>query len=231
MNEKMGNAYKVEGSGDVSEFHDPSIQYIYYPVFINLNKKRCVVVGGGKVAERKVYSLLRSGADVTVISPEITDNLRKYKDKGRIEHIGRKYRNGDLRDAFLVIAATSDEKTNHIVSRDAPFLVNVVDKPEMGNFIVPSIVRRGPLTIAITTSGSSPAVSKTIRKELEIFYNKDFGDFLVFLKQVRSKIMKDIKDKKEREKLLKIFGSKDVLDILRTEGLNAAKNKILESLG
>lgn len=200
----------------------------YYPAFINLSGKRCVVVGGGKVAERKVLSLLRSGANVVVISPAITNVLKKYKKKGKIKHIERDYKNGDIKDAFLVIAATSDEATNIRVSRDAPFLVNVVDRPDLANFIVPSVVSRGPMTIAISTSGASPAMAKEVRKELEILYGKDFGRFLAFLKKLRKKVLQDISDNKQREMLLKRVASKEIFDILRGKGLKSAKERVLE---
>lgn len=200
----------------------------YYPAFINLSGKKCVVVGGGKVAERKVLSLLRSGANVAVISPAITNILKKYKEKGKIKHIERDYKNGDIKDAFLVIAATSDEATNIRVSRDAPFLVNVVDRPDLANFIVPSVVSRGPMTIAISTSGASPAMAKEVRKELEILYGKDFGRFLAFLRQLRKKVLQDITDNKKREMLLKRVASKEIFDTLREKGLKSAKERVLE---
>lgn len=200
----------------------------YYPAFINLSGKKCVVVGGGKVAERKVLSLLRSGANVAVISPAITNILKKYKEKGKIKHIERDYKNGDIKDAFLVIAATSDEATNISVSRDAPFLVNVVDRPDLANFIVPSVVSRGPMTIAISTSGASPAMAKEVRKELEILYGKDFGRFLAFLRQLRKKVLQDITDNKKREMLLKRVASKEIFDTLREKGLKSAKERVLE---
>lgn len=200
----------------------------YYPAFINLCGKNCVVVGGGKVAERKVASLLSTGADVTVISPVLTDAIEKHKKKGRIRHIKRDYKKGDLKNAFLVIAATSDERVNSKVSGDAPFLVNVVDRPELANFIVPSVVSRGPMTIAISTSGASPAMAKAVRKELELLYNKDFGQFLAFLKQLRKKAVRDIPDNKKRERLLKEVASKEILSILRKNGFKSAKNKVLE---
>jgi precorrin-2 dehydrogenase/sirohydrochlorin ferrochelatase len=130
----------------------------------------------------------------------------------------------------LVIAATSDERINSRVSGDAPFLVNVVDRPELANFIVPSVVSRGPMTIAISTSGASPAMAKAVRKELELLYNKDFGHFLAFLRQLRKKAMRDIPDNKERERLLKEAGSKEILSILRKNGFKAAKNKVLEKI-
>jgi precorrin-2 dehydrogenase/sirohydrochlorin ferrochelatase len=202
----------------------------YYPAFINLCGKQCVVVGGGKVAERKVLTLLDSGAAVKVISPALTDVLEKQKDKGRIRHIRRNYRSGDLKGAFLVIAATSDERINRKVSDDAPCLVNVVDKPEMANFIVPSVVDRGPMTIAISTSGASPAMAKAVRKELELLYNKDFGQFLDFLKKLRKRAIKEITDKKARERFLKGVASKEVLSILRGKGFKEAKEKVINKI-
>lgn len=202
----------------------------YYPAFINLCGKQCVVVGGGKVAERKVLTLLDSGAAVKVISPALTYVLEKQKDKGRIRHIRRNYRSGDLKGAFLVIAATSDERINRKVSDDAPCLVNVVDKPEMANFIVPSVVNRGPMTIAVSTSGASPAIARAVRKELELLYNKDFGQFLDFLKKLRKRAIKEITDKKARERFLKDVASKEVLSILRGKGFKEAKEKVINKI-
>lgn len=202
----------------------------YYPAFINLCGKQCVVVGGGKVAERKVLTLLDSGAVVKVISPALTDVLEKQKDKGRIRHIKRNYRSGDLKGAFLVIAATSDERINRKVSDDAPGLVNVADKPEMANFIVPSVVSRGPMTIAISTSGASPAMARAVRKELQLLYNKDFGQFLDFLKKLRKRVIDEIPDKKARERFLKGVVSKEVLSILRGKGFKEAKDKVINKI-
>lgn len=175
----------------------------YYPVFLNLKNKCCVVVGGGKVAERKVLSLLKSGTEVTVISPELTKRLKKEGLSRRIKHIQRRYKKGDLKNAFLVIAATDSNEINKKVSEDAPHLINVVDLPSLCNFIVPSVVERGPLTIAISTSGVSPSMAKAIRKELEKLYGPEFARHLNSLKRIRTKAMAEIKDKKEREGFLK----------------------------
>ncbi|MBI5212624.1 MAG: bifunctional precorrin-2 dehydrogenase/sirohydrochlorin ferrochelatase [Nitrospirae bacterium] len=202
----------------------------YYPAFINLFGKRCVVVGGGKVAERKVMSLLRCGAHVKIISPALTDALERQKERGKVVHIKRTYRTGDLGGVFLVIAATGNERVNTKVSNDAPCLVNVVDVPETANFIVPSVVKRGPMTIAVSTSGASPAMAKRIRKELELIYNKDFGRYLNFLKQLRKMIMKEINDKKARERFLKELASQEFLNILRGKGFQKAKDKVLNRL-
>lgn len=202
--------------------------HLYYPAFLNLHQKQCIVVGGGKVAERKVLSLLRSGATVRVISPAITSVLKRHRDNGNIEHINRNYKSGDLRDAFLVIAATAEEEINREISAESSCLINVVDKPEMANFIVPSAVNRGPLTIAISTSGSSPAMARAIRKEIEILYSRDFGRYLSFLRCLRSKVIRGIADKKIRGQFLREIASKDIIDILRREGFKKTEGIVVE---
>ena len=175
----------------------------YYPILLNLKGKRCVVVGGGKVAERKALPLLKSGAKITVISPECTGRLKKEHLRERIKYISRRYKKGDLKNAFLVIAATDSNETNRKISEDAPYLVNVVDKPLLCNFIVPSVVRRGPLTIAVSTSGISPSLARTIRKELEGLYGREFEKHLNHIKKMRVKALSGIKNNKGRIKFLR----------------------------
>ena len=199
----------------------------YYPVFLNLKGKKCIVVGGGRVAGRKVLSLLKSGADITVISPELTKRLKKESvnrvnrvnrvkgSGGNLRHISREYKKGDLKNAFLVIAATDSNEINRRVSEEAPYLVNVVDVPSLCNFIVPSVVKRGPLTIAISTSGVSPSIAKAVRKELEKLYGAEFGKRLASLKKIRSKAMAEIKNKKKRERFLKKLAAMIVTENLR----------------
>ncbi len=185
------------------------------------------MVGGGAVAARKVSVLRRSGAKVTVISPSLTDSLMKQKEKGLIMHVGRNYRDGDLGGAFVVVAATSDDLVNRRIAQDAPCLVNVVDRPGLGNFIVPSQVRRGPLTIAVSTSGASPALSRQIRCELEGLYGSDFGLFVSFVAEVRERAMSEIPERTTRERLLKQIASPEMLDVIRRRGVAAAKEDVL----
>ncbi|GAB4535162.1 MAG: bifunctional precorrin-2 dehydrogenase/sirohydrochlorin ferrochelatase [Thermodesulfovibrionia bacterium] len=202
----------------------------YYPVFVRLDGKRVVVVGGGAVAERKAITLIKAGAKVDVISPTITRNLHRYKDKGLIRHIEREYRKGDLKGAFIVIASTSSREVNSAVEREAQglgCLVNVVDTPSEGNFIAPSIVRRGPLTIAISTEGQSPAISKAIRKEIESLYGKAFSQYLMFAGRIRKEILKRIKDKKQRSGILNLLSSPMIFKILREDGF-AHASKIIK---
>ena len=199
----------------------------YYPAFLNLEGKKAVVVGGGKVAERKVQTLITAGADVTVVSPLLTSRLQKLKEAERIRHISRTYRPGDLKESFLVIAATDSPEVNTKISGEAPGLLNVVDVPFECNFIAPSIVKRGPLVFAISTSGTSPALAKTIRKEIEKLYGTVFSDYLGFVKVVRSRAMSEVADKAVREKFLKSLASGDTLDTLRTKGLAAVKRSVM----
>ena len=205
---------------------NPAVSKTYYPVFLDLRGRRAVVVGGGGVAERKILSLLKAGADVTVISPEITPKIEREKLKGCLTHIGRRYRNRDLRDAFLVIAATDSLPTNEKVSRDAPCLVNVVDTPQLCNFIVPSSMKRGPLTIAVSTCGVSPALSRSLRKELEGEYGVDFARYLELLRRVRAEAMEAIRDQKKRSRFLKALASDRMLRTLREEGLEKTEQAV-----
>jgi precorrin-2 dehydrogenase/sirohydrochlorin ferrochelatase len=188
----------------------------YYPVFLNLNGKTAVVIGGGKTAERKALTLLKAGASVKIISPNITTALEKLKKTGKLTHIKRPYRKGDVKGAFIVIAGTSSQQINTKIAREAKYLVNVIDTPSEGNFIAPSIVKRGPLTIAISTGGSSPAASKRIRKELEKLYGVEFAHYLRFLGKMRKKALREIKDSKKRESLLKNLASEKIFKNLRT---------------
>ena len=179
---------------------------VYYPIFLDLSGKRCVVVGGGRIAERKCSTLIKTGARITVISPAITKRLAGYREKGLIRHIPRGYKSCDVKTAFIVIAATDSGETNEKVSKDvlaAGKLLNVVDVPSRCNFIVPSVLRRGLLTIAISTGGASPALAKAIRKELQKLYGREYSGYLDRLRDIRLKVMKEIPDKREREKFLK----------------------------
>lgn len=202
----------------------------YYPAFLDLKDKKAVIIGGGKVAERKVRLLINTGAFVKLISPDITNNLRKLAEKGLLEHIKRNYRDGDLNDAFIVIAATSSTVINTRIAREARHLVNVIDMPSEGNYIVPSVVKRGPLTIAISTEGASPAVSKAIRKEIEEHYGKEFALYLKFMETIRKRAMKEIIDNREREKFLQSLASVDIFKSLRERGFSRLSQKISASL-
>ena len=148
-----------------------------------------MVVGGGQVAFRKVRMLLDCGASVTVISPVLHPDLSELADKKSIQVIRRNFRLGDLKGAFIVIAATDAKETNRRVAKEAGrvgALVNVVDDPEPSDFIVPSVVRRGDLTIAISTGGMSPALARKIRTRLEDSFGEEYALLVSLVEEVRS---------------------------------------------
>jgi len=202
----------------------------YYPVFLNLKNQKAVVIGGGKVAERKTRALLKAGASVKIISPSLTRGLELLSRSGKLIHIKRRYKKKDIKTAFLVIAATSSPVTNTAIAENAEFLVNVVDNPSEGNFIAPSTVRRGRLSIAIATEGASPAISKAIRKEIEQSYGRDFALYLGFTETIRKKAMNKITDFRKRERFLRSLASEKIFRDLRNKGFSAVSKTMSRSL-
>ncbi len=163
----------------------------YYPIFLNISDKKCVVVGGGQVALRKVRTLLEHGASVEVISPELCPELNKLAEDGKIRVLRRNYRAGDLQDTSIAIAATSDKSTNLEVvkeSRRKAVLVNVVDDAESSDFIAPSYMRRGDVTIAISTAGRSPALARKIRTKLERDFGDEYASLALLIDEVRAEV-------------------------------------------
>lgn len=202
----------------------------FFPIFIDIKGKKCVVIGGGAVAERKIKTLLKYGAYITVISPNITDNIKKLVEKDKIEYIRKNYSKSDIKNAFLVIAATSDSRINTQILKDAKFLVNSVEKKETVRktnnieFIVPAIFEKGNLKIAVSTE--YPALSRIIKEELKYTYGKEFALYLKFLKKLRKEIKEKIEDSKKRQKLFKKIASKNIVSILRQYGFKRAKEEI-----
>lgn len=161
----------------------------YFPAFLDLRGRRCVVVGGGTVGERKARDLLACGAVVTVVSPTLTEGLRELAAAGRVEHRERRFRRWDARGAAVVVAATGDPRVDPAIAAAARChraLVNVVDDAAHGDFIVPSVLRRGPLQIAVSTSGRSPALARDIRHRLEALFSPDFGSAVERVGQARA---------------------------------------------
>jgi precorrin-2 dehydrogenase/sirohydrochlorin ferrochelatase len=166
----------------------------YYPIFLDIRNKKCVVVGGGEVAARKVSRLLECGAKVFVISPELSPELVTLKENNAICHIASSYTGAFPEGARLVIGATDDEATNKWISSDARkkgILVNIVDDPEKCDFIVPSLVRRGELAVAVGTGGKSPALARHLREELEKQYGNEYEILLNILGRLRAKMEKN----------------------------------------
>lgn len=182
----------------------------YYPAFLVLEGRPCVVVGGGKVAQRKTNDLLSAGAAITVISPKLTAPLKRLKASGKITHKARAFRPMDLDNVFLAVAATDNEEVNLLVAERKDLLVNIVDHPELCTFIVPASFRRGPLNVAVSTSGASPALAREIRKDLESRYGSNFGQYLRKLNSLRQRATKAITDPAARERFLRSLASTTV---------------------
>jgi precorrin-2 dehydrogenase/sirohydrochlorin ferrochelatase len=164
-----------------------------YPLFLDMRNRRVVVIGAGKVAERKVDTLLSYGADIAVISPEATPCIRRWADDSLVSLEERAYREGDLAGASIVFCACGDpavEEQVYAESHCEGCLVNVVDVPPLCDFIVPSIVERGPLRIAVSTSGTAPTEAKTIRHRLEARFDASWAPYLELMGEVRS-LVKD----------------------------------------
>lgn len=160
----------------------------YYPAFINVEGRRCVVIGGGIIGEDKVRKLVECGADVTVVSPDVTKGVRDLAQAGEITWLQREYAPGDLKDAFIAIAATNDNNVNRQIAREAEerkVLLNVADVPDLCTFVVPSVVRRGEVTIAASTGGASPALARAFREKLEGSRILEYADLAPLLAQAR----------------------------------------------
>ncbi|WP_026486910.1 precorrin-2 dehydrogenase/sirohydrochlorin ferrochelatase family protein [Caldanaerobius polysaccharolyticus] len=162
----------------------------YYPVMLDIADKKCLVVGGGAVAERKVKDLVGVGARVTVISPEITQGIAMLHRDGFVDVVMRRYRSGDVDGYSLVIAATGDKVVNQQVykeARDKGVLINTVDQREMSTFISPAVLRKGDIVIAISTSGKSPLLAKELKKFLDEIISEEVAEGVKELGDVREK--------------------------------------------
>jgi siroheme synthase-like protein len=169
----------------------------YYPIFLKIQGKRCVVVGGGEVALRKVRMLIDSKARVTAIAPAFHPGFGQLVKNRALRLVQRSYKQGDLEDAVLVISATDEKGVNKRVAHDAKkqgVLVNVADDPGKSDFISPSLFKRGSLTVAISTAGVSPALARKIRTKLEKSFGEEYASLLSLIGEVRS----ELREKKQR---------------------------------
>ena len=190
----------------------------YYPIFLDIKDKPCVVIGGGNVAERKVISLLDAGARVVVISPVLTPALKKLSRGKTINYCPKPYEDGDLEGFFLAYSATDNSSVNRKVFNEAKregILLNVVDVPKLCNFIVPSVVDRGDLLIAISTSGKSPAMAKKIRQRLEKEFGREYAIFLNIMGKVRAKLLTRSKESDTNKRMFEKLVNSPLLEWIK----------------
>lgn len=176
-----------------------------YSAMLNLQDKHCVVVGGGNVATRKIASLLQANAKVTVVSPMCSAQIKEWSDANLLCIQEKMFERNDVKDAFLVIAATNSHDSNIEVYNavSSQQLINIVDRPDLCNFTVPTVLKRGKLSIAISTSGSSPSLAQKIKSDLEEVFDNSYEQYIDFLDEARKEIKAQIKDARVRYILFK----------------------------
>ncbi len=186
------------------------------------------------MAERKVKALLNCRAQIRLISPRITPALKKMAGRRKLKWRSRPFRGGDLRGAFLVFAATDDPEVNRLIAaqtKKTNTLVNVANLPEASSFLVPAVVRRGGLLIAVSTSGHSPALAKRIRQELGRTFGREFSDFLELLGRVRQALRAKIPLQVQRQRILNRLVRSEILDLIRSGRLHRARKRIQQITG
>ena len=206
----------------------------YYPVHLDIQNRNCLVVGGGAVGTRKVVTLLDCGANVTVISPLISNRLRDFAVSGLIKLRERAYQSGDLDGMFLVIGATDNEELNRQISSDADHLntlCNIADRPEICNFILPSIVQRDDLVITISTSGKSPALAKNLRKKLQFQFGEEYGIFLKLMGAIRKKLLSQSHEPEAHKHLFEKLIAADLIAMIQKGKTTEIDALLFEILG
>lgn len=206
----------------------------YYPIYLQLHDQPCVVIGGGRIAEDKVTGLLAAGGRVTIVSPDLTTHLQELVERGEITHMARRYQSGDLAGAFIVISATDQTEINHQVWQEASAnkqLVNVVDDTPRCNFIAPAILRKGDLTIAISTGGKAPALAVRLKEQLQREIGPEVERFLELVGQLREPLSQHVPDLETRKALWYELVDSDALNLLAQGDEPAARETISKIVG
>ncbi len=200
-----------------------------YPAMLNLNGKKCAVIGGGKVALRKTRTLLAAGAVVTVIAPAADENLTALADKGQISLLLRGYEQGDISGCFLVVAATDNAALNRSIAQDAPCLVNVATEPELGNFSVPAQAGSGRLNFT-AFGGGLPAYTALLARDMAKTYGSDFANFADFLHEARQKLQSLPLTPAQRTAFWRRHLTEEAIGLLHEGRLNTLKERITDAI-
>jgi len=202
----------------------------YYPLFLDLTDKLCIVVGGGAVAERKARGLLNAGARVRLISPEVTRGVRRLARQGKIEVVPREYQEGDLDGAALAIAATNAREVNMRVKGESKRLsipLNVADRPDLGDFIVPAVVRKGPVVVAVSTSGLLPVLARRLKEEIDLKLSADYLPYARRVGAFRRILIETVHDPGKKREILRRVCRADVSEVSRMT-LKEMKKRFIE---
>jgi precorrin-2 dehydrogenase / sirohydrochlorin ferrochelatase len=213
---------------------DQSNSAHYYPVSLDLRNRPCIVIGGGNVAVRKVLRLIACGAQVTVVGHRLSDDMTALVADRSIRHIDADYHRSQIEGAFLVIGATDRDEVNGLISRDARdlhVLVNIVDDPKRCDFILPSILSRGSLSIAVSTGGESPALAKKIRRELEGRFGPEYAELLIIMGRLRESILEDNRPSDANKVFFEAVIQSDILDAVRAKDVTRIHKIIKDKTG
>ncbi len=203
------------------------------PIMLRVAGKKCVVVGGGEVAAQKVKQLIECSASVVVVSPTLCDELKEMANQGRIQWLPMRYEPSVLDGAFLVFACTQDAEVNRRVFCDCEarkVWCNVADVPELCNFIMPSILRRGDLVVAVSTSGNSPAFARKVRLFLEDIIGDEFGMLAALLGEIKEEMRQSLKTIEQRREFIERVWESDVWRYLREGDFESARNCLRKCL-
>ncbi len=201
---------------------------------MDLKNRTCLVVGGGQVGTRKVGTLIKCGAKVTVVSPDVTDELTRLAETGQIELHRRAYQRSDLTGAFLVIGATDDPTLNTRIYQDAEAaqrLCNIADQPKLCNFVLPAIVNQGDLSIAISTTGKSPAFAKHLRRQLQGQFGPEYGTFLTLMGAIREQLLAAEHAPEAHKPLFEQLINDGMLEMLHNNDIPAVDTLLTRVLG
>ena len=204
----------------------------YYPVALDLRDRLCLVVGGGPVAEAKVEGLLEAGARVTVVSPELTEPLAAWAIDARIIHRPHEYRTDDLDGQQLVFSATDRREVTEVVAADARrrgLWVNAADDPAFCDFLLPSVLRRGRLIVAVSTGGASPGLAARVRQDLEAYFAREYDELVELAAEVRAEL-RSRAQQPVAEAWRRAF-DEDLVALLAEGKRSEAKERLLERLG
>jgi len=206
----------------------------YYPVNLDIRNRNCLVVGGGDVGTRKVMTLLDCGAMVIVVSPAVTEKIEELSNKGLIKLEKRGFKPTDLDQMFLVIGATDNPELNRQIHAGAErlgMLCNIADRPEVCNFILPAIVNREDLIIAISTSGKSPAFAKKMRKDLEKKFGTEYAEFLTLMGGIRSRLLSEDHEPEAHKHVFENLINGYLVNLIKHRDIAAINSLLFEILG
>jgi siroheme synthase-like protein len=199
----------------------------YYPIYLDLKGRDVLVVGGGAIAEGKAMQLVEAEAHVTVVSPELTEALRAAADRQEIVYLNSSFIEENLNGVFLVVSATGDRKVNEKVAkaaRERGLLCNVVDQPDLCNFITPALVTRGELQISVSTGGGSPTLTQRVKREVAALIGEEYGELLELAEEMRARAKERIHDFERRKDALRAFVESGALDLIRAGKRDEARD-------